>query len=171
MARRRDGIGVVRAARVRLEGEDAVTSMAARQAATAARRFLGAIQALMWISLATGVDARRERNGDGDRDLVERQGASARRRHVREDGGEDTAEDGGGDSGEDTREEEKEDRRRERTTTTTTSGRVDEDARAVESRRSGVDDDGEGDSHGVSAIAGIRRGEALAGGRAGGLAP
>jgi hypothetical protein len=152
MARRRDGIGVVRAARMRLEGEDAVTSMVARQAATAARRFLGAIQTLMWISLATGVDARRERNGDGDRDLAEGQGASAIRRHARQNGVEDTGEDSGGDGDEDTREEDKEERRRGRSTTTTFF-RVDQNARADELAADAAAGDAGGEGAGGGGLA------------------
>jgi len=165
MDRRRDGIGVVRAASACLEGEDAVTSL---------RWLIEAIQAMLWISLAMGFDRTRARSGDGDSDLAERQGTSALRRDAREDGGEDTGGDSGGDSGEDTREEEKEERRRRRSTTTTT-GRVDEDARpAGGSSRSGVDDDGEDGTPGTSvaeSIAGLRRGEVLAGSTAETLTP
>ncbi len=166
---RGDGLGVVRAARVRLQVEDAVISLPVRQAATAARWLREAMQAVLWISLAMGFDARHGPSDDGDSDLAERQGTSALRRDAREDGGEDSGRDSGGDSGEDTREEDKEERRRRRSTTTTTR-RVDEDARqAGGSRRSGVDGDGEDGTPGASAaesIAGIGRGEVLAGGAA-----
>ena len=169
---RREGIGVVRAAHVCLEGEDAVISLAVRQAATVARWLWEAIQAMLWISLAMGFDTTRARSGDGDSDLIERQGTSALRRDAREDGGEDTGEASGGDSGEDTREEDKEERRRRRSTTTTT-GRVDEDARpAGVSSRSGVDDNGEDGTPGASvaeSMAGLCHGDALAGGAADGL--
>ncbi|HEV3074708.1 MAG TPA: hypothetical protein VHB47_09855 [Thermoanaerobaculia bacterium] len=168
MDRRRDGIGVVRAASVCLEGEDTVISLPVRQAATAARWLREAIQAVLWISLAMGFDAGRARSGDGDSDLAERQGTSGLRRDAREDGGEDTGEDSGGDSGEDTREEDKEERRRRRRrSTTTTTGRADEDlGPAGGSSRSGVDDDGEDGTPGTSvaeSIAALCRGEVLAG--------
>jgi hypothetical protein len=73
-----------------LDGEDVVISMAVRQAATLGRWFMGPIQALPWKSLAMGFDATRERRGDRNSDLVERQRGSALRWHMREDGGEDT---------------------------------------------------------------------------------
>jgi hypothetical protein len=181
MGWRCEGIGVVGAAHVCLDGEDAVISMPARRAATAARWLSEAIQAVLWLALAMGCYARRARSGDGDSDLAERQGTSALRRDARGDGGEDTGEDSGGDSGEDTREEDKEDkeerrrRRRRRSTTTTTTRRVDEDARpAGGSRRSGVADGGEDGTPGASvaeSIAGGCRGDVLAGGAAGRLTP
>jgi len=175
MDRRRDGIGVVRAASVCLEGEDTVISLPVRRAATAARWLREAIQAALWISLAMGFDAERARSGDGDSDLAERQGTSALRRDARVDGGEDAGEDSGGDSGEDTREEDKEERRRRRRSTTTTTGRVDEDlGPAGGSSWSGVDDDGEDGTPGTSvaeSIAGLCHGEVLASSTAETLTP
>jgi len=134
MDRRRCAIGgAVRAGHGCLEGRGSVISRPVWRAALFALWwwFRGPIQVLLRISLATSFDARRERSGDGDGDLVERQGVSVVPRYAREDGGKDTGEDSGGDSGEDTREEDKEERRRGRSTTTTFC-LVDQDARAVE---------------------------------------
>jgi hypothetical protein len=165
---------VFRSACVRPEGEDAVISMAVRQAATLGRSFMGPIQVLLWRSLAMGFVTRRERTGDGDSNLIEVKGTSALGRLARRDSGEDTGEDTGGDSDEDTREEDKEERRRGRSTTTTT-GRVDEDAQPVgESSGSGEHDDGEDSTHGLSvgeSIAGLRRSEVLLGAAGDTLAP
>jgi hypothetical protein len=158
MERRGCAIGVaVRAGCGCLEGRgvDAVISRPVRVATMLALQwwFRGPIQVLLRISLAMGFDARRERSGDGDGDLVEGQRASALRQHRREEGGEDAGEDSGGDSSEDTREEDKEERRRGRSTTTTFF-RVDQDARAG--------------GRAAGAAAGDAGGE---GARAGGLAP
>jgi len=155
MERRGDGIGgAVRARRGCLEGREVVISRPARQATILALWwwFMGPIQALLRISLAMGFDARRERSGDGDGDLVEEQRASALRQHTREDGGEDAGEDSGGDSGEDTREEDKEERRRGRSTTTT-SCRVDQDARAVERAADAAAGDVGGEGAGAGGLA------------------